>query len=163
MNPSVSLLALIGLLFVLAPGLQKAEAGSIKGNVFEDGDTNAERTDEESGSEGQTVKLYAMEDGTWVLKKEVKTDADGNYSFADLPLGNYRIEFSFTSGVVVTTNSIALTAETPDVVQAAIPALPKNYQQVYNTAQSPLPSVLNALNLRNPANLTGSEISRFAP
>lgn len=163
MNPSVSLLALIGLLFVLAPGVQKAEAASISGNVFEDSDADAERTDEEGGSEGQTVKLYALEDGDWVLKAEVMTDADGNYSFPGLPLGNYRVEFSFTSGVVVTTNSISLTTEMPDFVQTAIPALPQNYQRVYNSFQSPQPSVLNALNLRNPANLTGPEISRFAP
>ncbi|RFC48170.1 MAG: Cna protein B-type domain-containing protein [Verrucomicrobia bacterium] len=164
-------------LFLIAGGLhqvraQEATQGSVQGSVFSDADGDARKDEGEESSEGQKVKLFkVLEDGTRELVAEVVTDADGNYAFGNLPLGSYVVTFEFSSGVVVETASVInLTTQNPSFVQSPIPSLPQNYRQVYGSlASSPLPGSpgssggLDALNLRNPANLTGPEVSRFAP
>jgi len=130
--------------------------GVISGNVFQDANKDGKADEEEDGSEEQTVKLYRLlEDGERELVAEVTTDADGNYSFSNLPLGTYVLQFEFASGVIVeSATPIVLTEANPTVVQPPIPALEPGYTAVY----SPV-----ALGLRNPGNTQGQEVSRFVP
>jgi hypothetical protein len=151
---------------------QSENPGAISGSVFNDADKDAKNDDEDTASEGQTVKLYRiLPDGSRQLVGTVKTDAKGNYSFGSLPLGTYTVVFEFTTGVSVeSAKPIVLTPQAPSYVQGSVPVLPQNYQQIYGPlAATPSPGtglgspVLEVLNLRNPANVTGEEVSRFQP
>jgi hypothetical protein len=101
---------------------------------------------------------------------EVITDSSGQFSFESLPFGAYAVVYEFKSGVVVeAATPIILTAKAPSFVQPPVPALALNYQDDYGPlsftplAGSPGRPNLQLLNLRNPANVTGEEVSRFIP
>ena len=151
---------------------QSAGAGVISGSVYNDLNKDAKEGDGDTEAESQTVKLYRiLADGKRELIGTFTTDSNGNYRFDSLATGTYVLVFEFTTGVIVeSARPIVLTEKSPSFVQPSVPVLPQNYQEVYGPL-NPTPSpgtglgspVLEVLNLRNPANVTGEEVSRFQP
>jgi hypothetical protein len=149
----------------------QAQTGSIKGSIFADADGDAKPSQGEESSDGQKVKLYRIDEkGNRVLVAEVVTNADGAYEFGSLEFGTYVLMFDFESGVSVETAAvITLTPQSPTYVQQPIPYLGTNYREVYGDlrASTPLPGspvgsgTLDALGLRNPANMNLPEASDF--
>jgi LPXTG-site transpeptidase (sortase) family protein len=60
----------------------------ISGTVYADWDGNADQNGLDAGIAGVTVRLYS---DSGALIAETTTDADGNYIFEDLPIGDYRV------------------------------------------------------------------------
>jgi hypothetical protein len=151
---------------------QSAGPGVITGSVYNDLNKDAKDGEEDTEAEGQTVKLYRiLADGKRELVGTIRTDSNGNYRFDSLPTGSYVLIFEFSTGVTVeSARPIVLTEASSSFVQPAVPVLPPNYQEVYGPlAATPSPGsglgspVMEVLNLRNPANVTGEEVSRFQP
>jgi hypothetical protein len=66
--------------------------GEIRGSKWEDADGNGVRDEGEVGLSGWTIYLDADGDGTLDPgETSATTDADGDYSFADLPPGTYTV------------------------------------------------------------------------
>jgi hypothetical protein len=167
----LSCVALVLLFAVSTTARLHAQSGSIKGNIFSDTNGDAKVDEDEEDFAGQTVKLYRVDEkGNRIFVYEVVTRSDGSYEFGNLDLGSYVLVFEFSSGVAVETASlITLTAQAPNYVQQPIPYLGANYRDIYGDlgATPPLPGspvgsgTLDALGLRNPANMTRPEASDF--
>lgn len=71
--------------------------GSIGDKVWEDLDGDGIQDAGEPGLAGVTVKLYNSSNS---LIGTTTTNSNGNYSFNDIPAGNYYIEFTLPSGYV---------------------------------------------------------------
>ncbi|MCQ9343793.1 SdrD B-like domain-containing protein [Corynebacterium kozikiae] len=105
----------------------KIDAGNatISGTVFSDRDWNSEKDATDTPVAGRKVLLVeVLADGTLKKVAETTTDADGNYTFTDLPKGNYQVLFAEEEGDVFvepnqgteTTNSDATGTTTIDGV-----------------------------------------------
>ncbi|MFO7680302.1 MAG: SdrD B-like domain-containing protein, partial [Chloroflexota bacterium] len=79
----------------------------LSGSVFYDvlrnengGQTGGDRETGEPGYEGQTVFLWQLVGSSYVLVGSTTTDADGDYSFTNLPAGNYVVSTNATSPIL---------------------------------------------------------------
>ncbi len=87
---------------------------TISGTVFEDVDLDNARDAGEPGLAGETLTLYELAEGTYESTgRTATTDAHGNYRFADVLPGTYRIVETQPAGYF----SVAATAGTVDGVQ----------------------------------------------
>ncbi|MBL8796779.1 MAG: hypothetical protein JNM56_22960 [Planctomycetia bacterium] len=63
----------------------------VAGTVFEDLDGNGSRDAGEAGVAGETLVLESLRDGQYVVVETAVTDAQGAYTFANVPAGEYRV------------------------------------------------------------------------
>jgi hypothetical protein len=75
---------------------------SIGGTVFDDHNGNGRLNPGEQGLAGITVQLLSA----GVVVASTKTDAQGNYRFTDIDLGNYQVREQTPSGATPTTKSL---------------------------------------------------------
>jgi len=146
-----SLLPLV-LLFCLAAEVQSeddaAEGGSVlEGMLFEDEDADGLRSDSELGVEGIIVDLLD-EDGNFVVR--VLTDENGVYRFEGLEPGVNFLRFEFEPDFAVRSEGIEVGEG--ETVFASIPVLTPEADYSFIR-----------LNLINPANFKGREVSPFQP
>jgi|GEM_PF-1963255 len=82
--------------------------GTLSGQVFNDANDNGVQDSGETGLAGFTVHLYQSANfnnfGYWPIYKTAVTDANGNYSFTNLPDGTYSIEQVLKNGWKQTTD-----------------------------------------------------------
>lgn len=64
---------------------------TLSGKVFLDYDGNGSFDGDDHGIGGQPIELHKKDGDKWVLVDTVQTDADGNYSFTNLPEGEYAV------------------------------------------------------------------------
>lgn len=88
------------LLFLLTAFLLsgKISAASVSGFVWEDQNTNGIQDAGEPGMPSIWVSVLNAADLNQVIASQ-QTDANGNYSFANLPAGNYVVKFSNPGGL----------------------------------------------------------------
>jgi len=86
----------------------------IKGNVYKDIDRDGTRDSDDTPIPGVTVELY---DGSGTLVATTTTDADGNYSFTNLPAGDYTIRQTQPDGYGSSTPNEVTVNLTPGVEQ----------------------------------------------
>ncbi|MDP3998055.1 MAG: SdrD B-like domain-containing protein, partial [bacterium] len=91
---------------VLTPGDEKTceitnddQPGSISGQKFEDENGDGLKDEGENGLENWTINL------TGTVNTSTVTDADGNYSFEDLPAGDYSVSETQKPGWTLTTTT----------------------------------------------------------
>lgn len=65
--------------------------GSVSGSVYLDADRDGVRDAGEVGIEGVTIVLQGTDDLGNAVTRTARTDAQGNYRFADLPPGTYQL------------------------------------------------------------------------
>ncbi|MEG1452431.1 SdrD B-like domain-containing protein, partial [Brevundimonas sp.] len=86
----------------------------IKGSVYKDIDRDGTRDPEDTPIKGVVIELY--ENGNLIAT--TTTDADGNYSFVDLPSGNYTIRETQPDGYGSSTPNEVQVNLTPGVEQS---------------------------------------------
>lgn len=147
-------LLLLGAASIAPLSAVSAKTGKVHGIVFNDPNKNGVQDDTETRAAGQEVRIYRVgPDGKRTLVQTTRTDAKGEYDFAGLPFGNYVVEYVFSTGVTVESLPLTVSADEPNLVTRA-PVLTSSGGYGF--------SLLN-LGLRNPANVIGNEVSRFAP
>lgn len=146
---------LLALLCILATGLVHAQGGSLTGNVFHDSNGDSQQGDAEAGAGGVQVALYRIEpDGKRTLVTTVLTDAQGNYSFQNLPEGTYVLLFTFpVSNLQVESRPVTITAGEPNAIFPPVPIITKATRVLS----------LQQLGLKVPSAVLGLEVSPFAP
>ncbi|WP_417579946.1 SdrD B-like domain-containing protein [Nitrincola sp.] len=65
---------------------------TLSGVVFEDHNNNGIQNGSDAGIPGQTIRLVGTDVNGVSINRETTTDANGHYSFTDLPPGSYAIE-----------------------------------------------------------------------
>lgn len=139
----------------LAPSFAASNTGKVHGVVFNDPNKNGVQDDTETRAAGQEVRIYRMEaNGTRTLVQTTQTDANGEYDFAGLPFGQYVVEYVFSTGITVESLPLTVSPDDPNLVTRSTPVLSASGGYSF--------SLLN-LGLRNPANVIGNDVSRFAP
>lgn len=134
---------------------QEASTGKIHVSVFEDNDLDGVIDEGEQAAVGEVAQLYRVDDdGKRTLVETCKTDDSSQCVFEDLPFGRYVVVFALSTGVTVETLPLVLTEGQPEIFVRPTPRLPKD--------RMPRFSLLD-LGLRNPANVIGDQVSRFAP
>jgi uncharacterized repeat protein (TIGR01451 family) len=87
-------------------GYQNASLGDVTGTVFDDTDTDGVQDGGESGLSGVSLDLVAAGlDGVYgtiddLIVATTFTDGSGNYSFADVPNGSYRVRVTDVGNVL---------------------------------------------------------------
>ncbi len=88
------------------------DTGSIAGQVFHDIDINGTPSGTDTAIFGATVQLDIGDDG--IIDQSIQTDENGEYRFAALPLGLYRITATLPTGFQSTTpTSLLVNMVTP--------------------------------------------------
>lgn len=128
-------------------GLAQDGGGELDGMVFEDKNKDGIRDAGEIGRSGIVVDVLDSE-GQFIAR--VVTDADGRYGFEGLVPGVYFLRFEFSPGFAVRSKGIEVGGE--QVVFTPVPVIgpDSNYSFL-------------RLNLVNPANFRGQEVSAFTP
>ena len=97
-HQSASVLTIGDADLVLDFGYRNTSLADISGNVFSDFDRDG--IDDGVGEPGFTGVSLALLDSSGNVVATVKTDANGDYTFADLPAGNYTVQVTDDSGVL---------------------------------------------------------------
>lgn len=152
-NPFLKLLFSAALLVIPVAGLAQDSAPpatsgqSLSGVVFDDKNLDGLMQEAEFPAAGVIVDLLDAE-GNFVVR--VITDDDGGYSFPGLAEGVYFLRFEFSPGFGVRSRGIELGAQ--DFVFVPIPVIREDSK--YSFAR---------LQLMNPANFKGEEVSPYSP
>jgi hypothetical protein len=120
---------------------------SLSGVVFDDENEDGLMQEGESSAIGVIVDLLDA-DGNFVLR--VLTGENGTYNFEGLADGVYFLRFEFSPGFAVRSRGIEVGGE--DFVFIPIPVIRPDSQYSFTRLQ-----------LTNPANFMGAEVSPFTP
>jgi hypothetical protein len=147
--------ALLCLVASMPVSAQEQSAGAIHILVFADTDLDGQLDDSETPTGLEVVQLFLVgEDGKRTLVQTGKTDENGQFVFDDLPFGQYVVVYALSTGVTIETLPLTVSGAQPVVFVKPAPVLPKDRRFGF--------SLLN-LGFRNPANVIGDQVSRFAP
>jgi len=152
--PTILLLFVLGITFLHRPVRSQDESEenpggpTLSGQVFDDDDGDAVKDDDEPGAGGIIVELLDA-DANFVAR--VTTDENGVYRFAGLePDTVYFLRFEFTVGFGVRSRGIQVAGA--ENVFTPVPVIRPDSR--YSFVR---------LNLINPANFKGEEVSPFRP
>ena len=146
-----AILTLAAALLALSPWSLSAQQAEppISGGVFNDLDGDGRMGEGEPRVKGATVSLFRV--GSSEPLATVVTAADGAFAFADVPAGEYQLQVTYPSGLVV--KGEVLTVESDGGPQfVVVPVM----------TRISAPKFTN-FTVVNPANTRGDLVSPFAP
>jgi len=104
---------------------------------------------------GATVNIDA-------LGKVTTTDGEGNFRFADIPLGQYRINISFTGYKAIVLDNIVVNSGKETVINGSLDAFVKTATEVFLKSNSKKNKPLNDMSLVSARAFTVEETQKYA-
>jgi hypothetical protein len=112
----INICVVVSLIFIPTIVLANGETSTIEVTVFEDLNQDGDLDEGEPGIGGVTVELFSVDGDPLVPEATETTDGDGNYTFLDLTLGDYR---------VVETDPTDFVSSTPNEVEVTLTEIPE--------------------------------------
>ncbi len=103
----------------------------LSGTVYYDLDeSGGDQGIDEPGYEGQTVYLWQLVGSSYVQVGSTTTDTDGNYSFTNLPAGNYVVSTNATSPILNNAAHTSTPTQNDDTAWEAVEIVDQNIADV---------------------------------